>query len=90
MDITLEMILTVFSSLFATGLIGVVVFWLTKSVWPWYAARDAEERERQYILAQGSKTTQESMAVSLASVDHSLKNTIKVSLVDRQENPTAK
>ena len=82
MDLTLEVILTVFSSLFATGLIGVGVYWATSSVWPWFAERDAEERERRYTLAQSSTTTQEAMALALASVAESLNKPLSVSIVE--------
>ncbi len=91
MDITLEMVLTVFSSLFATGLIGVGVYWATSSVWPWFAERDEQERERRYALAQSSTTTQEAMALALASVAESLTKPLSVSIVDdKNKAPPAK
>ncbi len=84
MDITLEVLLTVFSSLFATGLIGVGVYWATSSAWPWFAERDAQERERRFTLAQSSTTTQEAMALALASVAESLANPIRVSIIEKE------
>lgn len=82
MEFSLETILTVFSSLFATGLIGVGVWWSTQSLWPYIAARDEQERERRYVLAQASTTTQEAIALSMTSLAQSLNNPISVVIVE--------
>ncbi len=83
MDITLEAILAAFTSAGAIGLIAVGVYWATNSVWPWFAERDAQERERRYVLAQSSTTTQEAMALALASVAESLANPLHVRIIDK-------
>ena len=89
MDITLETLLTVFSSLFATGIIAVGIYWATNSLWPYIAERDEQERERRHTLAQSSTTTNEAMALALASVAESLTKPIQVEVVEPEKFPSA-
>lgn len=77
-------LMTLASNILAIVLVVGGASFAAAKVWPWFAERDATERERRHELNKQNATVAEVMATQLSVIAHSLTNPISV--VTRSEN----
>jgi hypothetical protein len=61
--------------------VGGAVF-IAWRVWPWWCARDSEERQRRHELLLSQQSIDQSNAVTLAAIAHGVSNPIRVKLIN--------